>query len=460
MTLAVLDGTTNVATPIADDNEVIGIVKVNPVLNKVYVGAQETAADPTFVYILDGTTDEMVTEEPLQVGSPTPFFGTQSYLAVNVTTGRVFVADYEHDKVDVIDGSTDAIVATIAVGDGPSTVAVNEALNRIYVGNALDKTLTIIDGNTMRVAATLSLPLPPVRLEVDESVSQIFALSSLIEPGVMVIDDPGTTAPAVASVTNGSSGTTVLNADGSVTYTPNPGFSGNDTFTYAITNGLGGFNTGTVNVTVASPLVIPTAAEFPPTSVGLGYPGVALRTTGGTPPIYWSITSGQLPPGLALNSTGGTISGAVVQSGTYTFIAQARDSSNPRRFATKVFTINVGPPVIVTTTLPGAFLGTLYNATVIAGGTTGAVNWTINFNNNPLLNWLSISNAGVLTGIPPAAGSTPPFTVTATDSLNQVASRSLSLFVSGPLDVEPLREGIVLEPSRHCRSSAATAPGP
>ena len=101
MTLGILDGTTNVATPLADDSEVIGIVRVNPALNKVYVGAQETAADPTVVYILDGTTDEMVTEEPLQVGSPTPFIGTQSYLAVNVTTGRVFVADYDHDKVDV-----------------------------------------------------------------------------------------------------------------------------------------------------------------------------------------------------------------------------------------------------------------------------------------------------------------------------------------------------------------------
>ena len=176
VTLGVLDGTTNVATPLADDGEVIGIVRVNPALNKVYVGAQETAADPTAVYILDGTTDEMVTDEPLQVGSPTPFIGTQSYLAVNVTTGRVFVADYERDKVDVIDGTTDPIVATIAVGDGPSTVAINETLNRIYVGNALDKTLTIIDGNTMRVAATLSLPLVPMRLEVDESVSQIYAL--------------------------------------------------------------------------------------------------------------------------------------------------------------------------------------------------------------------------------------------------------------------------------------------
>ena len=87
----------------------------------------------------------------------------------------------------------------------------------------------------------------------------------------------------------------------------------------------------------------------------------------------------------------------------------------------------------------------MYDATVVVGGATGAVNWTINTNNNPLLNWLSISNAGVLTGVPPAVGSMPPFTVTATDSLNQVASRSLSFFVSGPLDVEPLREGVVLE---------------
>ena len=93
---------------------------------------------------------------------------------------------------------------------------------------------------------------------------------------------------------------------------------------------------------------ITTAATLPATSVGLVYPGVGLTVIGGTAPYFWSVTSGQLPPGLALNSTHGAIAGAAVQSGTYTFTAQARDSSDPRRVATKVFTINVGPPFILT----------------------------------------------------------------------------------------------------------------
>lgn len=45
-------------------------------------------------------------------------------------------------------------------------------------------------------------------------------------------------------------GTIVVNADGSVTYTPNRGFSGVETFTYTVRNALGDIDTATVTVTV------------------------------------------------------------------------------------------------------------------------------------------------------------------------------------------------------------------
>ena len=109
------------------------------------------------------------------------------------------------------------------------------------------------------------------------------------------------------------------------------------------------------------------------------------------------------------------------------------------------YTIVIGPPVVATTGLPNGFLGTPYSATLSVGGATGAVTWSLNTIGHPALSWLSVSVDGVLSGTPIAYQTTPPFTVTATDSLNQVASRSLSIFVSGPLDMTPLREGIVLE---------------
>ena len=48
----------------------------------------------------------------------------------------------------------------------------------------------------------------------------------------------------ITSVTQGASGNVVLNADGSVTYTPNAGFSGTDSYTYTVSDGHGGAANG------------------------------------------------------------------------------------------------------------------------------------------------------------------------------------------------------------------------
>lgn len=55
---------------------------------------------------------------------------------------------------------------------------------------------------------------------------------------------------SVTGVTQGANGTVVPNFDGTLTYTPNPNFNGSDSFTYTISDGQGGEDTATVNVTV------------------------------------------------------------------------------------------------------------------------------------------------------------------------------------------------------------------
>ncbi len=54
----------------------------------------------------------------------------------------------------------------------------------------------------------------------------------------------------LASVGAAGHGTTSLNANGTVNYTPAANYYGNDSFTYAISDGQGGSATGTVNVTI------------------------------------------------------------------------------------------------------------------------------------------------------------------------------------------------------------------
>jgi hypothetical protein len=42
-----------------------------------------------------------------------------------------------------------------------------------------------------------------------------------------------------------------------------------------------------------------------------------LMATGGTPPYFWSVSPGVLPPGLSLRSTSGQISGALKRGGRF-----------------------------------------------------------------------------------------------------------------------------------------------
>jgi hypothetical protein len=56
-------------------------------------------------------------------------------------------------------------------------------------------------------------------------------------------------ALTVTAVTQGSHGSVSFTAAG-VSYTPDANFNGSDSFTYAISDGNGGSDTATVNVTV------------------------------------------------------------------------------------------------------------------------------------------------------------------------------------------------------------------
>jgi hypothetical protein len=57
----------------------------------------------------------------------------------------------------------------------------------------------------------------------------------------------------VVSITAVQNGTAVINANGTITFTPASGFTGTTTFQYTISDGRGGLATATVTITVAAP---------------------------------------------------------------------------------------------------------------------------------------------------------------------------------------------------------------
>ena len=73
--------------------------------------------------------------------------------------------------------------------------------------------------------------------------------------------DPDGNDLNITSVGSSANGTAVLNADGTITYSPNADFSGTGSFTYTVSDGNGGFDTATVTVTVNAAEDAPDAAN-------------------------------------------------------------------------------------------------------------------------------------------------------------------------------------------------------
>ena len=88
---------------------------------------------------------------------------------------------------------------------------------------------------------------PPVAVDDTASTDEDTAVAiSVLANDTDADNDPLT----VVGASDGIYGTTVVNGDGTVTYTPNAGFSGTDSFVYAIDDGYGNIAYATVTVTV------------------------------------------------------------------------------------------------------------------------------------------------------------------------------------------------------------------
>jgi hypothetical protein len=74
--------------------------------------------------------------------------------------------------------------------------------------------------------------------------------------------DPDGDTLTFAGLTQPTHGTLALNSTGTLTYVPTPNFSGTDSFTYRVNDGLAISNVGTVNITV-SPVNDPMTLTFP-----------------------------------------------------------------------------------------------------------------------------------------------------------------------------------------------------
>lgn len=131
-------------------------------------------------------------------------------------------------------------------------------------------TYTISDGEGGTATAVLRITVTPVPDIVPDTTST--GQDTPVRIPVLDNDDFEGKNPRVTGTTPPANGTVTINPDGSITYTPNPGFTGTDTFTYTVTSG-GVTETTTVTVQVLPGQ--PTGPQgLPPDRPGASGPGL------------------------------------------------------------------------------------------------------------------------------------------------------------------------------------------
>jgi len=124
-------------------------------------------------------------------------------------------------------------------------------------------------GYTSKTATLLVTPYNYAPTAVNDVVS--LPMNSSISIAVLTNDtDPEKDALSTVSTTTPLHGTTVVNSDGTVTYTPTTGYSGVDVFSYTISDGNGNTSTANVDVTVMSILPYTAVTPRPYYIIGLG----------------------------------------------------------------------------------------------------------------------------------------------------------------------------------------------
>ena len=295
-----------------------------------------------------------------------------------------------------------------------------------------DFTVQVADSSSPALTATKALSIvvnPPPPLSV--TTASLPSGSQGTAYAATLTATGGTPPYAAWTVIAGAlpAGLTLHSATGVIDGTPTA--AGTADFTVRVSDSTTPALTATkaLSIVIAPPPLTITTTSLPGGTMNSAYPATTLQSSGGTPPVSWSVTAGTLPAGLTLHGTTGVIDGTPTASGTANFTIAATDSSTTPQTKTKDLSIVINPALSVTTTaLPDGAMNTAYTATLTSAGGTPTVIWSVGSGTLP--DGLTLNGAtGVISGTPTKAGKVT-FSITATDHSTPPQSSEVSLSIT------------------------------
>lgn len=327
------------------------------------LGAQ-LDTDPTraLVWALDTGGNRLfrIDERTNTVTGTVDIPGQTRDVAVDHTTGKVFVTTGTTGTVVAVDETTLAVAAPMPIGGTAGRIGVDTAAGALYVVDTANSRVAIVDESTSAVSGTVAIPGNTVAIAVDAAHHKAYFGSSEVST-VTVVDGPALTSTAISVPSGWGSGVTALGIDP----TTQTVIGQNSRQTFRIDTESGAIRnwsdqgayvtTPDIAVDVYTNTAIYGAsssvlAHWEPVSFVGSVSGVV---PAGTPysqqisvwswalafPIGLSVTAGALPPGLALN--GDKISGTATTPGTYTFSLKATVPSGFNDSVTQSYTLHV-----------------------------------------------------------------------------------------------------------------------
>lgn len=168
-------------------------VAVNPNTNRVYVTGSPWVPH---VSVIDGATNAVIATILGPVGD-LGLVGAAAGVAVNPNTNLIYVGGLFIRRVAVIDGETNTVQVTIPVGFGNNRdLAVNSNINRVYVVHGNDRHVSVIDGGNNSIITTLETGANPAGLGVNPFNNRVYV---------------GNTGDNTVSVIDGTTNTLIIN---------------------------------------------------------------------------------------------------------------------------------------------------------------------------------------------------------------------------------------------------------
>lgn len=284
-----------------------------------------------FVVIIVTKVNKPPTAEPLSVTTKED------------TPASITLAGSDHDN----DPLTYSVITEPAHGRLTGTVPnLNYRPERDFNGQD-SFTFEVNDGKVDSTAATVSITVTPVN---DPPTANDDSATAEEDVPIIIVDvlkndtDPDNDQLVVVKATQGRNGSVRINTDSTLTYAPNRNFSGNDSFSYTLSDGKDGTDEASVNVTVNAVNDEPSITSKPVETARVWAPytyGVVAKDPDPGDRLIYSLT--KKPEGMTINEDTGLIVWRPTnsQAGTYDVTVRVADNYRTRGSDTQEFTITV-----------------------------------------------------------------------------------------------------------------------